>query len=76
MEGLQFLPQGSLGCTSGVPGVNRVGRFGARVGHSVEFALAAAATNGKVDRTVLTDGHVGQRQRVSGNELFLFGSVG
>ena len=76
MESLQVVPHFPLGGESRLPGIGRRGRLGADIADAVEFALAAAAAHGEVDRAVLSDGHVRQRQRCACHELLLHALVG
>ena len=76
VKSLEFAPEPPLGGTGHIAGIDWCGRFSARVGRAVELALAAPAAHGEVDRAVLPDGHVGQGQRRTRDELLLHALVG
>ena len=76
MERLQIVPELPLGGVGRLSGICWRGRFGADVADAVELTLATAAAHGEVDRAVLADGHVGQRQRCPRDELCLRALVG
>ena len=61
---------------AGVFTIDRRGGFGASVGDAVESGLDAAATDGKVEGSIISDGEVGEGEGLSGDEFLDVGGVG
>ena len=76
VERLKFLTQLPIGGPGGIVGIHRGGRFRARIPHSEQFAVTAAATDGEVEAAIARHRGVGQGQGSAGQKLLLPPHVG